>query len=108
MPLEAIAPAGAAFALVAVVVVYGATHPAPRPPAPSRLTLGRLGAMLGYVALLGVGGYAVLLLVVLVFGLWLFGDARALRSAAWSGPFLLAVATPAFAALSWLEGRLRR
>lgn len=108
MPWDAIAPTGAAFVLVAAIVVYGATHPTPRPPAPSRLTPHRLAGMLRYVALLGLGGYAVLLLVVLVFGLWLFGDVGSLRSAAWSGPFLLAVATPAFVVLSWLEGRLRR
>jgi len=108
MPWDAIAPCAAAFALVATIVVYGASHPAPRPPRPPRLTGQRLGSMLAYLALLGVGGYAVVLLVVLVFSVWLLGDTRALRSAAWSAPFLLAVAAPVFAALSWLEGRLRR
>lgn len=107
MPWDAIAPAGAAFALVALVVVYGATHPAPRPPRPPRLTWRRLWSLLGYLALLGTGGYAVLLLVVLVFSVWLLGDAAALRSAAWGAPALLAIAVPVFAALSWLEDRLR-
>ncbi|HEX6231191.1 MAG TPA: DUF6256 family protein [Actinomycetota bacterium] len=108
MPWDAIAPVAAAFALVAVLVLYGSAHPVPRPPTAPRLTVGRLGSLLRYVALLGAGGYAVVLLVVLVFSMWLLGDPGALRSAAWGTPFLLAVATPVFAALSWLEGRLRR
>jgi len=107
MPWEAIAPAGAAFLLVAAVVVYGATHPAPRPPAPSRLTWVRLASTLRYLALLALGGYGVLLLVVLVFSVWLLGDVGALRSAAWGAPALLAIAVPVFVALAWLEGRLR-
>jgi hypothetical protein len=107
MPWDAIAPVAAAFALVATIVAFGATHPVPPTPGPSRLTPRGLASMLRYVALLGVGGYAVVLLVVLVFHVWLLGDAGALRSAAWSVPFLLSVAAPVFAALSWLESRLR-
>lgn len=108
MPWEAILPAGAAFILVALVILFGASHPTPRSPRPPRLTWARLSSMLRYLALLGVGAYAVLLLVVVLFSVWLLGDTGSLRSAAWSAPFLLAVATPVFVALSWLEGRLRR
>lgn len=108
MPWEAIAPAGAALALVALVVLYGAANPTPRPPRPSPMTGAGAVRMLRYIALLGVGGYAVLLLVVLVFSVGLLDDPGALRSAAWAGLFLLAVASPVFLAFSWVEGRLRR
>jgi len=73
----------------------------------SRLTWVRLASTLRYLALLALGGYGVLLLVVLVFSVWLLGDVGALRSAAWGAPALLAIAVPVFVALAWLEGRLR-
>jgi len=107
MPWEAIAPAGAAFALVAAVVLFGAAHPVPARPRLQRLTRSGVPRMLRYIALLGAGGYLVLLLVVLVFHVGLLGDSRALPDAARRSPFLLAVATPVFVALTWLEGRLR-
>lgn len=107
MPWEAIAPAGAAFVLVAAVILFGAAHPVPARPRPQRLTRSGVPRMLGYIVLLGAGGYLVLLLVVLVFHVGLLGDPRALPDAARRSPFLLAVATPVFVVLSWLEGRLR-
>jgi hypothetical protein len=107
MLVRSVAPV-AAFALVALIVLYGASHPVPKPPPASPLTIPDLWRLLRYLAVLGAGGFVVMMTVVLVFSVWLLGDTRALGSAAWSAPFLLAVATPVFAALSWLEGRLRR
>jgi hypothetical protein len=63
--------------------------------------------MLRHLGILGAGGLAVLVAVTVVFSVWLLGDAGALRSVAWSGPFLLFLAALAFVGLSWLEGRLR-
>ncbi len=107
MPWDAILPAGAAFLLVASVVIYGSSRPLSPPSTPPPLTARRVRAMLRSIAVVALGGYLVLLLVVVVFSVWLIGDAEALRSAAWGAPALLAIAVPVFVALSWLEGRLR-
>ncbi len=101
---QVLAPDLSALAFVAVLIVYGARHPVPRPPRPSPLTLRRLASFLRHLAVLAVGGYAVLLAVVLVFGVLIVGDDGSLRDAAAGGAFLLVVATPVFVLLQWVSG----
>jgi len=103
-----IAPVVSAYALFVSLALYAARHPVPRPPRAEPLTARTLGRFFRYVGALEAGGYVVLLLVVLVFGVGIVGDDGSLSSAAWGGLFLLAVATPVFALLSWAEGRWRR
>ena len=103
----AVAPI-AAFALSAVVVLVAARRPAPRPAGPTPLTVRALPGFLRYLVVLAVGGYGALLVIALVFGVLIVGDRRSLRDAALWGSFLIAVAVPVFASLTWLEGRLRR
>jgi len=103
-----IAPVVSAYALFVVLALYAVRHPVPRPPPSEPLTARTLGRFLRYVGVMEAGGYVVLLTVVLVFGVVIIGDDGELSSAAWGGLFLLAVATPVFALLSWAEGRWRR
>jgi hypothetical protein len=93
------------FSLAAVLVA--ARWPVPRPLPPRPLSRRTLPTFLRYVVHLAVGGYLALLLIVLVFGVVIVGDRRALPEAAIWGAFLVGVAVPAFVVLTWLEGRLR-
>lgn len=103
-----VAPVLSAYALFVVLALYAARHPVARPPRSEPLTARTLARFLRYVAALEAGGYVVMLVVVLVFGVVIVGGDGELWSAAWSGLFLLAVATPVFALLSWAEGRWHR
>lgn len=53
-------------------------------------------------------GYLVFLLIVLVFMTWATGDETALPDAVWEGAALLAIAVPAFLALSAVDALRRR
>ena len=55
-----------------------------------------------------VGGYLLFLAIVAVFHVGLAGQRGALRSALWSGPFLLAGAAAVYAAWSWTRARIGR
>ena len=103
-----VAPVLSSYALFVVLAIYAARHPVARPPRSEPLTARTLGRFLRYVGVMEAGGYVVLLAVVLVFGVVIVGGDGELSSAAWSGLFLLAVATPVFALLSWAENRWRR
>lgn len=103
-----VVPVLSAYGLFVVLAIYAARHPVPRPPRSEPLTARTLGPFLRYVGVTEAGAYVVLLAVVLVFGVVIIGDDGELSSAAWGGLFLLAVATPVFALLSWAEGRWRR
>jgi len=103
-----VVPVLSAYAVFILLAIYAARHPVPRPPSSEPLTARTLGPFLRYVGVMEAGGYVVLLAVVLVFGVVIVGGDGELSSAAWSGLFLLAVATPVFALMSWAEGRWRR
>jgi Family of unknown function (DUF6256) len=103
---EVFAPVLAAFAVCVLMVVHAWAHPVPRPRASRAVrSAADLRGMLRCLAVTAVGGYVVLLVVVLVFGVLIVGDGGALRSAAWSTAFLLAVAIPFFVVLSVAFGR---
>lgn len=103
-----VVPVLSAYALFILLAIYAARHPVPRPPRSEPLTVRTLGRFLRHVGIMEAGGYVVLLAVVLVFGVVIMGGDGEHSSAAGSGLFLLAVATPVFALLSWAEGRWRR
>lgn len=107
--LRSVAPAIAAW-VVCVVVVIESTRRRPRPAPISRsLDRPRLGHLIGYVARLGFGGYAAMLSIELVFGVWIVGqDPSSLAGAVSGGALLMLVAAPSFALLSWLDGRRAR
>jgi Family of unknown function (DUF6256) len=101
-----VAPVAAGFAVCVLMVVYASLRPVPRPHGSRRVrSRSDVEGMLRCLAVTAAGGYAAMLAIVFVFGVVLAGDRGALRSAAWSAPFLLAVATPVFLALSWAFGR---
>jgi hypothetical protein len=100
-----VAPVLSAFLLCAALAIFAAWKPVPRPPPAARLSRANLRPFLLYIAGLAVGGYVAFLAVVFVFSTVIIGQEGALRNAAWSGLFLLAVAVPAFAVLSWAFGR---
>jgi Family of unknown function (DUF6256) len=61
-----------------------------------------------YLAVTAVGGYVVFLAIVLVFHVVLARDHGALKSAAWGGAALLAIALPVFVVAEWLARRSAR
>lgn len=70
------------------------------PPRESRRSLREVGATI-------VVGYAMFLLIVLVFMTLATGDGTALPEAVWEGAALLGIAIPAFAVLSAIDSRRR-
>lgn len=68
------------------------------PPRRSARSLGEVAATIAF-------GYVAFLLIVLVFMTLATGDETALPAAVWEGAALLAIAIPAFAVLSAIEGR---
>jgi len=100
-----VVPVLSAFVFLAMVTIHAARRPAPRPMPAARLSGANLRPFLRYLATLAAGGYGAFLAVVFVFSTLIIGQEGALRSAAWSGLFLLAVAVPAFALLSRVFGR---
>ena len=63
---------------------------------------------LRFLAVTAVGGYAVFLVIVLVFHVVLARDHGALASAAWGGAALLAIALPVFIVAEWVARRSGR
>ena len=61
-----------------------------------------------YLAVTAVGGYLVLLAIVLVFHVVLARDHAAFRSAAAGGAALLAIVVPVFVLAEWITRRLGR
>ncbi len=105
---QAVVPAGAAYGLIVIAVLYASQRPVARPGSSGRLTRAALPSLLRHVAVTAAGGYAALLAVVFVFHFLIVGDRSAMASAAWGGAFLLAVSVPLFVLLTWLEGRRTR
>lgn len=101
-----VAPVLAGFVFCSTAALYSARRPAARPPASRAVrSLADLGRLLRYIAVTAIGGYVILLAIVLVFGVLIIGEMGALWSAALGTLFLLAVAIPAFVLLSWAFGR---
>jgi hypothetical protein len=100
-----LAPVLSAFLLCAALAIYAAFRPAPRPTPAVRLSGANLRPFLRYLATLAAGGYVAFVAVVFVFSTLIIGQEGALRSATWSGLFLLAVAGPVFGLLSMVFGR---
>lgn len=111
VPLRIVAPLVAAYLLFLGIVACSVR----RPQAPRREAVadrGR-GRMLRRLLPTVVGGYAVFLLIVLVFHFVIAGERGAMTSALTGGSLLaIGVVIPAFVLLSWIEnglrGRLRR
>jgi hypothetical protein len=83
------------------MTLFAARFPVPRPPrSPALRSVRDLARLLRHVAVTAAGGYVVFLVIVVVFSVWIVGDARALKSAAWSGPVLIGVSLPVFIALA--------
>jgi hypothetical protein len=97
-------PLLAAFAVFLAMVRASTRMPAPDrpPPAASWRDFRR------YLFLTVATGYALFLAIVLVFHVVLARDGGALRSAAWGGAALLAIALPLFVLAEWIARRTRR
>ena len=105
---EAVVPVVTAYALTVWIVVYAHRHPALRAGSRARLTRTVARRLARELVPVVVVGYVVFLGVVFLFGAVLLGDASLLPSAVGGGAVLLAIAIPAFAAASWVEGLVRR
>ncbi|HEX7464145.1 MAG TPA: DUF6256 family protein [Actinomycetota bacterium] len=106
---QVVAPVLAAYLLCVALVLLAARTPSGRADhRPAALTRDRLTALIRYVALLEIGSYGTLLVIVGIFSVLIVGDREALWSAAWGAGFLLLVATPVFVVLSTVVGRRSR
>ena len=104
----AIIPALAGFVLCLGVIAFTAWRPAPRPPAWTPLDRRRTALLTRRTLVLTAAGYAVFMLIVLVFSELLQHEPEGLSTAWWSAPFLLAVAVPVWALLTWAFDRHAR
>ena len=104
----AIVPALAGFALCLGVIAFTAWRPAPRPPTWTPLDRRRTAMLAPRTLALAGAGYAVFILIVLVFSELLQHEPEGLATAWWSALFLLAVALPVWAALTWAFDRHAR
>ena len=96
-------PLVTAFALFLVLLRSAVRHPATAVPAP---TSPSWRAFFGYLLVTVGGGYAAMLVIVLVFHVILARDPGALRSAAAGGAFLaFGVVAPVFTASEWVRRR---
>jgi hypothetical protein len=87
--LEAVLPPLiAAYAVFVAMVVIAWRRPAARRGGGTDAHQSSRGSILGTVA----GGYVSFLAIVLIFHVWLAGEADALADAVWGGGFLAAVA----------------
>jgi hypothetical protein len=104
-----IAPVGAAFLTLSAMTLFAARFPSPRPPRSPRVGSGRdLRRFMRAFAVTALGGYVAFLAIIVVFSVGIVGDAGALRSAAWSGAFLIAVSAPVFAGVAAMPRRSGR
>ena len=90
------------FVVFLVLVRYHVRHADPAEPAPSHPSM---SAFVRYLAVTAASGYAMFLVIVLVFHVWLARDHAAIRSAAVGGIALLAIVLPAFVFAEWFERR---
>lgn len=104
----AIVPALAGFLVCLGVILFTAWKPAPRPPAWTPLNRARIRLLVSRTAGLALAGYAVFLLIVLVFSELLQHELEGLATAWWSAPFLLAIAVPIWVGMAWMFDRWHR
>jgi hypothetical protein len=95
-------PLVTAYAIFVATVLAAVRRPVPRP------RRGERPVPVREVLTTAVGGYLAFLAIVLVFHVWIAGDAGALRSAARGGAFLSAMAVGVAAVWSAVAGRRRR
>jgi hypothetical protein len=104
----AIIPALSGFLACLGVVLIAWLRPAP-PLQPWRpLDAARRRSLVRSMMRLAAAGYAVFLIVVLLYNDVLQHAPQGVPLALWSGLFLLAVAAPVWALLTWLEDRRAR
>ena len=90
------------FVVFLLLVRYHVRHADPAGPAPSRPSM---STFVRYLAVTAASGYAMFLVIVLVFHAWLARDHGALRSAIAGGAALLAIVLPAFVLAEWFARR---
>ena len=90
------------FVVFLVLVRYHVRHADPAEPAPSHPSM---SAFVRYLAVTAASGYAMFLVIVLVFHVWLARDHAAIRSAVVGGVALLAIVLPAFVLAEWFAQR---
>jgi hypothetical protein len=102
MTARVIAPLVTAYALFIWILASWWRHPSRPAPRPGRPPLRYLLTLVG-------GGYAVFLVIVLVFHVWIAGQRGAMRSALTGGAFLaFGDVLPVFLLLSLIDARLSR
>ena len=104
----AIFPALSGFVLCAGLVLFAAWRPAPRPGPWIPLDRHRLMVLVRRSALLVAVGYGTFLVIVQFYSEWLQHEPNGFETAWWSGLFLLGVAIPIWAVLTWVRDRRAR
>ena len=100
---QALPPLVAAYVAFVAMVVVARRHPVPRRPVSGRNVQPHLAETVRAVAC----GYAVFLVIVLIFHVWLAREPEAFSSAIFGGAFLAAIALLAALALTLIGGRGR-
>jgi hypothetical protein len=90
------------FVVFLLLVRYHVRHAEPAGPDQSRSSW---SGFVRYLAATAAAGYAMFLVIVLVFHVWLARDHAALRSAVVGGAALLAIVLPAFVLAEWFARR---
>ena len=103
-----ILPAMSGFVLCAGVVLFAAWRPASRPGPWVPLDRARTRSLVRHSAALIGAGWAVFMLIVLVFSEWLQHEPLGMETAWWGGSFLLGLALPTWVALTWGYDRRSR
>lgn len=103
-----VAPVGAGFGLVLVMILFAVRHPVRRPDRSSTAAPSHeLGPLLRHLLVTAAGGYAIFVAVIAVFSVWIVGDVGALASAAWSGALFIGMAMVLFPPLVAVQTRWR-
>jgi glycerol uptake facilitator-like aquaporin len=104
----AIFPALSGFVLCTGVVLFAAWRPAARPGPWQPLDRVRTRSLVRHSAALVASGWAVFMLIVLVYSEWLQHEDPGMETARWSGLFLLAIAIPTWVVMTWAADRRAR
>ena len=104
----AVFPALSGFVLCAGVVLFAAWKPAPRPGRWVPLDRVRTRSLVRHSAGLICAGWAVFMLIVVVYSEWLQHEILGMETAWWGGLFLLGLALPTWVALTWAFDRRSR
>jgi hypothetical protein len=104
----AVFPALSGFVLCAGVVLFAAWKPAPRPGPWVPLDRVRTRSLVRHSAGSICAGWAVFMLIVVIYSEWLQHETLGMETAWWGGLFLLGLALPTWTVFTWAYDRWSR